>query len=732
VFIYLSEEAQAKISAQFHLALKPNGLLLLGSAEKLNWAPGRFQPVPSTLSLYQRIGGTRASSDGPASLNSLPLSPPLFGATEPAQKERELARVRQELAAVQAEAAALEKSLQATRAGLMNAAEVLQRQNDSLTAAMVKVAMTSMAKTRLLASASHDLRQPLQTLTFIRGLLESLVDGRAADLVRRMEQTLLAMTGMLNALLNLNQVEAGEIDIDLQTFPIAALLESLREEFVFSACSKFLSLRMVYCGLMVRTDRRLLEQMIRNLMSNAIKYTNAGRILVGCRRHGEHLSIEVWDTGVGIAVDDVASIFEEYHGVSRGLVDAGEGLGVGLSIVRRLSERLDHPVSVRSVLGLGSAFAIKVRAVGVEMALDVLSTDGEAVNWDRTQPGEVRTAILLVEDDADLRALIGDLLLSMGYSVTAVTCYSSAVDALASLAAVPDLLLADLDIGGGGSGLDLAQLVRTRFSVTLPVLILTGDISTTTLSAISEQGCERLIKPILPLELIAAVRRILFEALPLPSGDAASSVSVFAPIMIVDDDPGLRRDLSAVLTVQGRAVEAFASAEQFLACCSVYPYPDQPVCVLIDSYLEGMDGLALLAVLAERYPNFRAIMITGRSDVPVAVAAMKAGALDFIEKPIKAVEIGIAIDYALASAGDAMAQAALKRDVFLKFGTLTKREWDVLHFLLAGAPNKNIAADLGISQRTVENHRASVMAKLKVKSMVALARLAILAGVSAP
>ena len=168
------------------------------------------------------------------------------------------------------------------------------------------------------------------------------------------------MTGMLNTLLDINQIEVGAVKPEIADVPVNELFDRLREELTYHAQAAGLALRMVPCALSVRSDRRLLEQMIRNLISNALKYTQRGRVLVGCRRHQGKLRIEVWDTGIGIPASELKAIFDEYHQVDNAARQRSQGLGLGLSIVKSLGELLGHPIRVRSLQGKGSVFSIEV------------------------------------------------------------------------------------------------------------------------------------------------------------------------------------------------------------------------------------------------------------------------------------------------------------------------------------------------------------------------------------
>ncbi len=236
-----------------------------------------------------------------------------------------------------------------------------RRTAEALTAAKRQAEVASIAKTRFLAAASHDLRQPLQTLSLLQGLLAKKVVGEKAEqLVERIDDALGAMTGMLNTLLDINQIEVGAVKPEKVDFPVNDLFDRLKEELTYHAEAAGLAFRVVPCSLSIRSDLRLLEQMIRNLISNALKYTQRGKVLLGCRRRQGKLRIEIWDTGIGIPQSELQAIFEEYHQVDNAARQRSQGLGLGLSIVKSLGELLGHPIRVRSLQGRGSVFSIEV------------------------------------------------------------------------------------------------------------------------------------------------------------------------------------------------------------------------------------------------------------------------------------------------------------------------------------------------------------------------------------
>jgi len=488
--------------------------------------------------------------------------------------------------------------------------------------ARVKADSANTAKSRLLAAASHDLRQPLQTLMLLQELLAQIVVGdKARLLIGRLDQTLVGMSGMLNALLDINQIEAGAVRTRFETFRIDAVLNRVTDDLAFQADAKRIALHVVPCTLTVRSDPRLLEQMIRNLLANAIKFTKQGRVLIGCRRRSGKLIIQIWDTGVGIPETQIQEIFEEYHQIDNAACDRSPGWGLGLSIVKRLGSLLDHRVTVSSRLGKGSVFSVEV------------------------QPSPARGP-----NRSD------------------------------------------------GSG----RLQGQR------------------------QKCHDLIKPTGLKDLVAAAQCLAPEparastAPVCPADVAAGSAPV---IFVVDDDSEVRQAIRSMLEHDGRLVEEYPDGEAFL---DLYRLGRQG-CLLVDANLPGISGLDLLKHLKESGHQVPAIMISGQNDVPIAVEAMKAGASDVLQKPIRGVELLEGVRRALELSRESAKRLQWHKQAADHLVGLTRRQHQIMAMVLAGHPSKNIAADLGISQRTVENHRASIMRKSGMRSLPALARLAVAA-----
>ena len=609
-------------------------------------------------------------------------------------------------------------------------ADITERRHtaDELGVAKRQADLANIAKSRFLAAASHDLRQPLQTLALLQGLLAKIVEGeRAQKLVARIDDTLGAIAGMLNTLLDINQIEAGTVRAEPITFPINELFDRLRDEFSYHAQAKGLALRVIPCGLSIRSDPRLLEQMIRNLLSNALKYTKRGKVLLGCRRHGETLSIEVCDTGIGIPDEELQAIFEEYHQLDNAARERSRGLGLGLSIVQRLGNLLGHRVRVRSQPGKGSVFAVEV---GVPPGMTAVRAQHHWNSDDaETIPDAHRIgAILVVDDDPQVCELLEIFLKDEGHRVAAVSDGIVALDLVARGVIHPDLILADYNLPNDLNGLQLAAQLRENLRRPVPVVILTGDISTGTLREISLQNCVQLNKPVKLHELTLAIQRLLpvqqsVSPVRLPRHVETAGSAGQPTIFVVDDDSQIREAVRSVLEDDGRVVEDYAACEDFLTAYR----PGREACLVVDAYLPGMDGIELLRRLSDAGHRLPAIMITGNSDVPMAVQAMKAGASDFIEKPISRDELLASVERALEQSRDSSKLTAWREDAASHVAGLTPRQHQIMELVLAGHPSKNIAADLRISQRTVENHRASIMKKTGSKSVPALARLALAA-----
>lgn len=570
--------------------------------------------------------------------------------------------------------------------------------------------LANLAKSRFLAVASHDLRQPLQSLSFLRSALRQRVtDKEALALIDRADRASQTMAGMLDALLDIDQLETGTIRPIAADFRINELFGELNNEFTEHAKNKGLGWRLIPCGLMVRSDRRLLAEMVRNLLSNAVRYTDEGKILLGCRRHGDRLRIEVWDTGIGISDDQLPRIFEEYH--QAGPVTGRQGLGLGLAIVQRLGELLAHPVAVRSRLGKGSVFSIEVPLAG---AAPLPMSPPEAPQG---AAGAGRAgAILVIEDEASVRESLAAMLRAEGHCVTAAANGQAALDLVARDRLRPDLVISDYNLPGEFNGVQTAVALRSALGWQVPAVILSGDVRFEKQHNIAGSGCVGVTKPVRASELTQLVQRLL-------AGWQPAAASAAATIFVVDDNRDIREAMRALLSNAGYRVKIYADAQSFLNSHR----PSDEGCLIADVRMPGMNGLEMLARLAATGSNLPAIIMTGQGDIAMAVQAMRAGALDFIEKPVDPQALLASIDGALRQAASPAEGSASHAAAAMRVAGLTKREREVMDLVVVGHANKEIAARLGINQRTVETHRAAVMKKMGAQSLSDLVRLDIAA-----
>ena len=251
--------------------------------------------------------------------------------------------------------------------------------------------------------------------------------------------------------------------------------------------------------------------MLRNLIANAVKYTTKGKVLIGCRRRSGHVRLEVWDTGEGIDNDELQAIFDEYHQVDNAARERSRGLGLGLSIVKRLGDLLGHTVQVRSVPGKGSVFAIGVTEQPNQTADPAPAPDNAS---SAAVPRGAR--ILIIEDDPEVRELLEVLLAEDGFMVTSAPDGVAALKLAKKAKKAPDLILSDYNLPGAMTGIEAIGKLREQIGQAVPAIILTGDISTAALRDIADHDCQQLNKPVKPKLLLRGIRRLLSAATGLP------------------------------------------------------------------------------------------------------------------------------------------------------------------------------------------------------------------------
>jgi two-component system CheB/CheR fusion protein len=612
----------------------------------------------------------------------------------------------------------------ATRGILVAIDDITERKRAEmeLTTAKWHAERASLGKSRILAAASHDLRQLLQTLSLMRGTLAKRIkDKEALKLVTQLNSTSDVMSGMLNALLDINQIDAGVVCSEKVDFPVNDVLDQLGIEFAYHARIHNLDFRVVPCRLSIWSDPRLLQQMVRNLLSNAVKFTERGKILLGCRRRADQLRIEVWDTGVGISEAQHRAIFEEFRRLGNAAPERDRSFGLGLPMTQRLGKLLGHAIDVRSRPGAGSVFAIEV-PLGREQpgALPRRRRQSTVQNAVR------HAAILIVEEDAAMREMLDLLFASEGHH-TVVAADGRQALALARVAIRPDIVVADYSLPNGMTGLQVIASVREVLGHDIPAVILTGDISADTMREISRRGCVPRSKPVRSEELTHLVQSLLIEPPQLTARAglpprAESSGDMQRPsIFVVDDEGSVREAMRELLQEEGWSVEIYSSGEEFLKAYR----PGREGCLLVDARMPRMSGLELLEQLKIQGGGPPAIMITGHADIRLAVRAMKAGAMAFLEKPVQYDELLVNIERALELKQNSAALSSLRDAAARRLAGLTLRERQVVEMVVEGNPNKQVAYVLGISQRTVETHRATAMKKIGARTLSELIHLTI-------
>ena len=328
------------------------------------------------------------------------------------------------------------------------------------------------AKSRFLATASHDLRQPLQTLALLNGSLRRTISDREAlQAIAHQEQAVGAMSRLLNALLDISKLESGTIQPLSVDFRVSGLFEELQREFERAAQEKGLTLQIQSTDAVAHSDPSLVEQVLRNLVSNAIKYTRRGGVQLRCVNQPAVVRIEIHDSGIGIPEDQLPHIFEEFYQVPVEGHRARDGYGLGLNIVQRIVRLLDLHLDISSEVGRGTVFALSLAPGQVMEVQNSAPGSGPAASAERA----VAQHILLVEDDAAVRNATRMLLKVEGYQVTAVASIAEAMRAAESKPV--DLLITDYHLQGDEVGTALIVALRQKVGGTLKAVLITGDTS---------------------------------------------------------------------------------------------------------------------------------------------------------------------------------------------------------------------------------------------------------------
>ncbi|AWK87549.1 hybrid sensor histidine kinase/response regulator [Azospirillum thermophilum] len=363
------------------------------------------------------------------------------------------------------------------------------------------------AKTRFLAAASHDLRQPAQALTLFGAILTERLQGHPQlPMVLRMTEAVEALRGLLDGLLDVARLDAGVVVPKPEPFPLCDLLTRLQADYAPIAEAKGLRLRVRAPRVWLRSDEALLERVLRNLLDNALKYTDRGGVLLAARRRGGALRIDVLDTGVGLPADQMDEIFEEFVQLGNQERDRSRGFGLGLAVVKRLSRLLDLPVSVRSRPDRGACFSVTVPMQGAPAPEEAGRGDAAAAS--------AGGLVVLIDDDPMVLQSMGLVLEMWDWTVLPAATSDEAVEAVRSAGRRPDVIIADYRLRNGCTGVQAIHALAAAMGAAVPAILLTGDTSPERIREARESGFVMLHKPVTVGDLSAALAEARRSAAP--------------------------------------------------------------------------------------------------------------------------------------------------------------------------------------------------------------------------
>lgn len=380
-----------------------------------------------------------------------------------------------------------------------------KRADAALSQARAEADQANQVKSRFLTTASHDLRQPLQSLALLNGSLRRLVrDDMAREALDQQSMAIEAMSRLLNSLLDISKLESGAVKAQIVDFSVAALFSALRAEFQGVAHSKGLELAFAANDLHARSDTTLLGQILRNLIANALKFTRQGRVQVIARHEQNMICVEVRDTGIGIAPEQLNLIYDEFYQVGVNSNAVRDGYGLGLSIVQRLVRLLNATIAVESVPGVGTTFTLAIPS-GAVAAANLAAPPAAAPV---ARPENARLHILLVEDDPGVRNATRIFLAVEGFKVSALSSLAEAAAAAQQTNEI-DVIVTDYHLGANTTGLEVIATVRKLLHREVKAVLVTGDTSAAVRNIETDQNLRLVRKPVNAEELARLLRQFL-------------------------------------------------------------------------------------------------------------------------------------------------------------------------------------------------------------------------------
>ncbi|MGM0953033.1 MAG: NahK/ErcS family hybrid sensor histidine kinase/response regulator [Pseudomonadota bacterium] len=364
----------------------------------------------------------------------------------------------------------------------------------------------NLSKTKFLAAVSHDLLQPLNAARlFTSALLEQSFGPKAEGLVRSVSTSLDDVENLLGTLVEISKLDAGVIQPDVTAFDLRDLLNNIAREFRQMARAGNLKLDFVASSAIVESDSQLLARILRNFLTNAIRYTGNGRILLGCRRRGDHVLLQVWDTGPGIPEDKLTEIFQEFKRINPAGSQQDKGLGLGLAIVDKISRMLDHEVTVSSVEGKGSVFSVKV-PLGHLKPRQPMEDQNHALSFDNGLGG---VRVWVIDNDPSICQGMKTLLEGWDCQVVTALSLEDLESQLDPASATVDLILADYHLDNDENGVDVVAEINGRRRCPAPVIMITANYTNELKQQIRDLGHLLMNKPVKPLKLRSALSHLL-------------------------------------------------------------------------------------------------------------------------------------------------------------------------------------------------------------------------------
>ena len=377
----------------------------------------------------------------------------------------------------------------------------LRQQNVDLARAREETAAASRSKTQFFNAASHDLRQPLHALgLFASALAAKVRDPEAVHMVASVNASVHALEALFSEILDISKIDAGVIQPVIANFPADRILDRLRMDFEVEAIEKGLRLSVRPCTTYVRTDPVLLERILRNLVGNALRYTKRGGVLVGCRRRGEQLIFEVRDSGIGIADEERQKVFEEFYQIGNPERSSKRGLGLGLSIVRRLCDLLGHDIELSSWPGCGTRFRLVVPTG--QRPLPVEPAERPPPRGDDDISGRL---IVVIDDETSIVEGMKVLFGSWGAQVIASPDGEDVVALVHAAGRMPDVIIADYRLAGNRVGTDVIARLHQELDPAIPAIMVTGSSTPQRSEEAAHCGYHLMIKPVIPEKLRALI-----------------------------------------------------------------------------------------------------------------------------------------------------------------------------------------------------------------------------------